>query len=289
MLKKIISVVFIFTLLPSTLLAKNITLFGTQSDSYQFAQLQNALSYLPEKNYQLSNFKGAIPKHRAFDFMNNQKGIDVIFGGSTLARENMSTPVRIPILKGLNGWRIPLVNKNKVEFFKTVKSIDEFKKLVPGQFHRWSDTRVLESNNIEVAKVSDYESLYHMLDKERIDYFPLSILEVKGEYQPRKHLNITIDKNLIVHYPTAYYFYVGKNNQALADDILFGLEQAISDDSFNEIFLQYHGEVINDIRKIKRRVFSLDNPYLSIKTPLSRTDLWINLHPEKTARNRLYK
>lgn len=280
MLHKILSIVFVFLLFPAISIAKNITLFGTNSQSYQFAQLLNALSYLPEKNYQLLNFNNQIPKVRAFDFMNQSKGIDVIFGGATIERESISTPIRIPILKGLNGWRMPLINKDKKAFFSTIESMSEFKKLIPGQFHRWSDTKILESNNIHVAKGSDFEGLFHMLDKGRIDYFPRSILEINGEYQARKHLNIIIDKSLIIHYPTAYYFYVGQNNQELANDILFGLEQAIADGSFDNIFHKYHGEVINNIRKIKRRVFSLNNPFLSAETPLSRKKLWISLHPD---------
>lgn len=281
MLHKILSIVFVFLLFPTASVAKNITLFGTNSQSYQFAQLLNALSYLPEKNYQLLNFDNQIPKDRAFDFMNHNKGIDVIFGGATQERENISTPIRIPILKGLNGWRMPLINKDNKDFFLTIKTMSDFKKLIPGQFHRWSDTKILESNNIHVAKGSDFEGLFQMLDKERIDYFPRSILEIDGEYQARKHLNIMIDKSLIIHYPTAYYFYVGKNNQTLADDILYGLEQAKADGSFDNVFVKYHGEVINNILKIKRRVFSLNNPFLSSETPLSRKELWIDLHPEK--------
>jgi hypothetical protein len=280
MLNKIISVVFIFILSTTALSAKNITLFGTHSQSYQFAQLQNALSYSLEKNYLLFSFKGEIPKQRAFNLMNHKEEVDVIFGGATIERENKGLPIRIPILKGLNGWRLPLINKNQKELFLSIDSMAKFRKLIPGQYYSWSDTKVLESNDINVAKGSDYEGLFHMLDRGRIDYFPLSVLEIFDEFEPRKHLNIIIDVNTLIHYPTAYYFYVGKNNQMLANDISVGLEKAIADGSFDDIFLKYHGDVINGILNIKRKVFSLDNPFLSDKTPLSRKKLWINLHPE---------
>jgi hypothetical protein len=262
------------------LLAKDITLFGTNSQSYQFAQLQNALSYLPNKNYHLFSFKGEVHKQRAFDLMNNKAEVDVIFGGATIERENKGLPIRIPILKGLNGWRLPLINKNQKELFLSIDSMAKFKELIPGQYYSWSDTKVLESNEINVAKGSDYEGLFHMLDRGRIDYFPLSVLEIFDEFEPRKQLNIIIDVNTLIHYPTAYYFYVGKNNQMLANDISFGLEKAIADGSFDDIFRKYHGDVINGILKIKRKVFSLDNPYLSDKTPIFRKELWINLHQE---------
>ena len=110
----------------------------------------------------------------------------------------------------------PLVNKKKHLLFKQVNSIEQFRKLVPGQFHTWSDTKVLESNNIRVEKGADFEGLFLMLDKERFDYFPRSVLEVDHEYEAHKLLNITIDSSVLVHYPTANYFYVAnfdKKNQ----------------------------------------------------------------------------
>ncbi|MDO6444541.1 hypothetical protein Q4493_02010 [Colwellia sp. 1_MG-2023] len=280
MLNKITLFFFIILLSPQLLQAKELILFGTNSKSYQYEQLLNALSYFPEKHYQLSSYQGELPKDRAFDFMNINKGIDIVIGGATLARENKSTPIRIPLLKGLNGWRMPLINKNNQKLFTSIQTLAAFKRLIPGQFHRWSDTQILESNHIKVAKGSDYEGLFYMLDKGRIDYFPRSVLEIDAELQAHKHLNITKEKSLLIHYPTAYYFYVGKENSMLAHDISLGLEQAISDGSFNQIFFKYHDEIINDIRQTTRKVFSLKNPFLSDKTPLSRKNLWIDLHPE---------
>jgi hypothetical protein len=260
------------------LIAKDIVLYGTYDQSYQFEQLKNALSYLTTKGYQVKSYRGEIPKNRAFDFMNQKDEVDVIFGGATIERESKSQPIRIPILKGLNGWRMPLVNKDKKDIFLSVNSINEFKKLIPGQFYSWSDTKILESNQIQVAKGSDYEGLFQMLDRGRIDYFPRSVLEIYGDYEARKHLNIMIEQNILIHYPTAYYFYVGKGNNTLAADISTGLESAIADGSFDQIFVKHHGDVISNIQKIKHKVFTLDNPFLSTETPLPRKGLWIDLN-----------
>jgi membrane-bound lytic murein transglycosylase MltF len=280
MLNKVFPLFFLFLLTPTLLQAKTLILFGTNSQSYQYEQLLNALSYVPEKQYQLSSYQGELPKDRAFDFMNLNKGVDIITGGATLARENKSTPIRIPILKGLNGWRMPLIHKNRENIFTNIQSLAAFKRLIPGQFHRWSDTKILESNNIQVAKGSDYEGLFYMLEKGRIDYFPRSVLEIDAELKAHQDLNILIDKRVLIHYPTAYYFYVGKDNPLLAHDILLGLERAISDGSFDKIFNKHHGEIVKNIRKTKRKVFSLENPFLSEHTPLLRKNLWIDLHPE---------
>ena len=278
MRNKLVLLISIFLFFSShRLFATEIVLYGTFKDSYQFELLKHALSYSPENNYQISNFNNRLPKDRAFDFMNKNEHVDVIFGGATIEREQKALPIRIPILKGINGWRVPLVNKKKHPLFKQVNSIEQFRKLVPGQFHTWSDTKVLESNNIRVEKGADFEGLFLMLDKERFDYFPRSVLEVDHEYEAHKILNITIDNSVLVHYPTANYFYVAKNNQALAKIITFGLEQALADGSFDQLFFKYFAEVIDRVKKNNVKIFSLKNPYLSEKAPLARKELWIPL------------
>ncbi len=259
--------------------AEEVVLYGTFPDSYQFKLLKHALSYRPEKHHQLINFEGKMPKQRAFDFMNEKQFVDVIIAGSTLEREQINLPVRIPVLKGLNGWRIPLVNKQQPRLFANIDSLAQFKQLVPGQYHSWSDTKILAHNGIQVEKGSLIEGLFHMLEKQRFDYFPRSVLEVFQEYEERKTLNIAIDNTSMIYYPTAYYFYVAKNNQSLADDILFGLESALADGSFDQLFYQHFGTIIENIRQQKRKVFSLVNPLLPDETPLSRQELWINLSP----------
>lgn len=257
--------------------AQTLVLYGALEKGYQIEILQHALSYHPDKNYQVVSFNNKVPKQRAFDFMNETKGIDVIYGGATVFRENLSLPVRIPILKGLNGWRVPLVNKDRTNLFDSINSMQAFKNLVPGQYYEWSDTKILESNGILIAKGSDFEGLFQMLDKNRIDYFPRSALEVENEYQWRKNLHIAIEQSALIHYPTAYYFFVAKENTALHEDISSGLQQAIADKSFDEIFNKYHGSTISAILQRNRKVFSLDNPYLPQQTPLSEKHLWINL------------
>jgi hypothetical protein len=185
--------------------------------------------------------------------------------------------VHFPILRGLQGWRIPLVRKNNQDLFKDVHTLDAFKKLIPGQFHTWSDTEVLEANGITVTKGTDYEGLYGMLSKGRFDYSPRSILEVDSDYLAHKNLNIAIEPNIIIHYSTAYYFFVNKNNQVLANDLLAGLEAAHLDGSFNKLFMRYYGEQINKVIDKKRRLIQLQNPLLPKTTPLERSELWIRL------------
>jgi hypothetical protein len=251
---------------------------GTEGDYYFSLLLKHTLSYSQGEHYEVRSFGANIPKDRDFELLANNDGIDVVFAGSNMEREQKYRAVHFPILKGLNGWRIPLVRGTKLGLFSKPLSLEQFKQLKPGQFHTWSDTLVLQANGIEVVKGTNFDGLFGMLSRGRFDYFPRSVLEVESDYERHKNLNIAIDPYIIIHYPTAFYFYVNKDNILLENKLLQGLEAAHLDGTLNALFMQFYGEQVNHIKATKRRLVSLDNPLLPKETPLNRKDLWIDLH-----------
>ena len=56
---------------------------------------------------------------------------------------------------------------------------------------------VMERNDIQVVKATNYHALYNMLDQQRFDYFPRSVLEVDGDYEEFKHYDIKIYPKLV--------------------------------------------------------------------------------------------
>jgi ABC-type amino acid transport substrate-binding protein len=179
----------------------------------------------------------------------NNAGIDVISAGATIDREALLLPIRFPILKGLNGWRIALVAKNNKDLFLQHANLEQFKTLKAGQLHSWSDTKVIASNGIYIEKGSDYDGLFTMLENNRFDCFPRSILEVRWEYEKHKDGNIMIEPHNLIHYPTAYFFFVNKKKTQLAADISAGLEEALKDGSFERIFNKYFGSAIKEVQR----------------------------------------
>jgi hypothetical protein len=250
---------------------------GYESEYYISVLLKHVLSYSPDTAYEVRALGVDIPKDRNFELLANNDGLDVVFAGSNLEREQKYRAVHFPLLKGLYGWRIPLVRGTNKQLFANIHTLEQFKKLKPGQFHTWSDNLVLESNGITVVKGSDFEGLFGMLSKGRFDYFPRSILELDYDYSQHKNFNIAIDPHIIIRYPTAFYFYVRKENTELAQQLLQGLEMAHKDGSMNALFMRYYGEQVNAVKSAKRRLISLDNPLLPKETPLERKDLWIDL------------
>jgi ABC-type amino acid transport substrate-binding protein len=176
----------------------------------------------------------------------------------------------------LIGWRLLLIKANSAKKFKKILAIDELKKLQAGQGHDWPDTKILESNGFKVTGVVNYESLFKMLELNRIDYFSRSIAEIGPEEKIYKKYNILIEPSIAIHYPSVAYFFVNKKNIKLASAVELGLEKAIADGSFDKLFHKYYDDFLVKSKIKNRRIFELNNPLLPDNVPLSRKNLWVN-------------
>ncbi|MFD2167142.1 hypothetical protein ACFSJY_12865 [Thalassotalea euphylliae] len=251
---------------------------GHERNDYIILLLNAVFNTPPNTNkYLIRPYGEDLPKGRAYEKMANNEGIDIVMGGSTPERESKYQPIRFPLLKGLHGWRIPLVHEKNAELFAHVSDIISFTSLVAGQFHTWSDTQVLESNGIRVSKGTDYAGLYAMLHQQRFDYFPRSIVEVDRNIEQFNHFDIAKDKHILIHYPTAYYYYVRKGDNELAADIKAGLEYLHTSGELQRLFMASYGEQVEKTAKEGRHVIRLTNTKLSPLTPLDREELWLNL------------
>jgi hypothetical protein len=210
---------------------------------------------------------------RAIVRLKTNEGIDVLSTMTSTEREQEMLPIRIPIDKGLIGWRLLLINRTQASKFAAVTSLDGLKKLMAGQGADWPDTRIMRANDLSVYGTSNYDSLFNMLESERIDYFPRSVTEIWSEldlYQQR----LMVEPSLVLHYPTAIYFFVGKGNTRLATDITEGLEKMIADGSFEKLFQETFGDTIRRSRIKERRVLELKNPLMPATLPVGRKGLW---------------
>ncbi len=258
----------------TSLVKKHIVHSVGANDGYNAKLLTLALSYSATE-YQISEFAQNIPKGRRFQLLNNSNKLHIEVGSATKAREEQYLAIPFPLIKGLNGWRVPLINSANPSPFKNIHTLEAFKALTPIQFHSWSDTKILMSNGINVIKGGNIEGLYQMIHHSRADYFPRSITEIDINIAEHKHLAIRKDDNALIYYPTAFYFYVGKTNHTLATDIKSGLEKALIDGEFDKLFMSYFGTYANIIKKEKRKVFTLSNPFLPEIIPLERRELWV--------------
>ena len=202
--------------------------------------------------------------------------INVLWTMTSKEREKDLLPIRIPIDKGLLGWRIFLINKKNAVNFEKLNTLDDLKKFEAVQGHDWPDTEILKANGLKVLGLPYYDSLFKTLQIGRVDYFPRSISEIWTEEKSHPDRDLEIEKTIILHYPTALYFFVNKDDKELARLIETGLRAAIKDGSFEKTFVESYGADINQTHLKNRKLFQLKNPLLPVETPLQDKKLWLS-------------
>lgn len=254
--------------------AQQVVYGGKESDPYHLNLLKHALSYHKEKNYQVNQYEYLLPKQRAFVFLRENDGVHVLSGSATQSRLTDYRAIYFPLYKGLKGWRLAIINQNTPELLKPVTNKQMLQALHPVQFHSWISAEIFEHNDITVVKGSSFKGLFEMLEKNRADYLPRSILEVEQDLSRYPELTLMVDPYLLIKYPSVVYFYVNKNNTELAKHISDGLEKSLKDGSFDRIFNESFGAVIEKYNLKKRQVISLDNPFHIDSKELHRSELW---------------
>jgi len=205
-----------------------------------------------------------------------QSGIYTIHWLNTSKQlEDELLAIRIPLFKGLIGWRLLLIRESKVKEFSKLDSADTLKKFTILQGDDWPDTRIFDRNGFKTVTSTDFATLSKMLWRGRGDVFPRSVTEVWEELKSYKGMGVTVEDHLALHYPAAYYFFVTKYNLRLKKAMEKGLNMAIKDGSFDRLFFEYYSDIIERARLDKRTVISLNNPFLSENTPIEREELWL--------------
>lgn len=205
--------------------------------------------------------------------------VDIVWTMTNRAREAQLLPVRIPLDWGMLGWRVALVGAAQPQLLRQARTLADLRTLSAGQMRDWPDTAILQDNGLRVETSSNYEGLFQQLAIGRIDYFPRSVIEAQQELASHAHLPLALDPYLVMRYPTAMYFFVSKQRPELARDLESGLEKALADGSFQQLFLQHFGKIVHRLRLGQRHVLELRNAGLPPETPLHRKELWF--HPSQ--------
>jgi hypothetical protein len=202
--------------------------------------------------------------------------VDVMWTMTDRQREASGLlPVRIPIDRGLLGWRLLLVRRSDLAAWQDVRSLDDLRGKLAGQGHDWPDTTILRANGLQVGTSSVYDALFRMLAAGRIDYFPRSIAEIDTELANDRYPELAIAPHLMLHYPAAAYLFVSPTRPELATELKAGLESAVADGSFQRLHREYFGAVLKTHPIAPEHVIKLKNPLLPPETPLNRRELWL--------------
>lgn len=228
------------------------------------------------ENYLATPSKYNLSQWRTLRHLQMDKGIDVMWTLSSPEREAELRPIRIPIDRGLIGWRLLLIATSDAQNFAQLDNAEQLKALRAGQGHDWPDYPILRDNGFKVSPSSSYDGLFHMLNRGRIRYFPRSLTEIQHELDAHQEMNFAIAPKWVLHYPAPLYFFVRHDNVALANAIEKGLELAIRDGSMRQLFTQHFAADIARAQLQQRQIVQLHNPLLTPETPLTRSELWFS-------------
>lgn len=216
---------------------------------------------------------------RAEKALGSGQHIDVYWMGTSLKREQQLTPIRIPLLKGLLGYRGLIIRESDRSSFTHKTNWLSLTRSTICQGMHWPDSDILEHSGFRVIRSARFKSMFAMLENNRCDMFPRGIHEGPAEVSANRQTSSKLgwfDKYLI-YYPFPMYFFTQKDNLILASRITQGLEMMISDGSFT-LFMQQHpvSRHLFPLSQWTHRVMlDLINPDLPLYTDITNKRYWV--------------
>ena len=250
--------------------------------SYYIELLEKVLDVTSEEYgpFEISMSSTRRVQERVMQNMTSEKGdVTLTFSGATKKRDQTLLPVRIPLAKGMLGFRIFIMKKDRVADFRAIGNLQELKTQFACQGKGWPDTMILRNAGLPVLDSPYYDGLFKMLDRGRCDYFPRAVHEPFLELAAREDIypNLTVSEDWLVYYPFPTYFYLRKSEAKLAERVEKGLKTMIENGDL-EKHIKTHpatGPAYQLIRQNSwRHVAILENPYLHSETPLQDKTLW---------------
>jgi hypothetical protein len=249
---------------------------------YELLRLALEATILTHGPYELKPSTVPMNQARAGDEIASGSGLANIFARSTAAEHELRfLPVRIPIDKGLISYRVFLVRDEMQDKFADVRTLTDLRAYSVGSFTTWADTNILRAAGFRVVTGDSYEGLFRMLVAKRFDFFSRSADEAYREYDERRGVlpEMKVEQNLLLYFPTTRYFFLRRDldGEQLAARIEDGLNLMIKSGSFDEHFLRYKGPLIARAKLKARKVFRIDNPFMSPETRAlfkTRPELW---------------
>lgn len=223
----------------------------------------------------------ALTQARVLRHLRLDRGVDVGWSMTSVEREADLIPIRIPLDRGLLGWRLLLARRDVAQRLAALPDADALRHERCAQGHDWPDFTVLRANGFAVEGVADYASLFPMLERGRIAHVPRGLAEAAPEIASNAARDLVVVPRWVLHYPAPLYFFVNPRRPELAAMIEHGLRLALDDGSFHALFDARYSADVAAAALAGREAVHLRNPSLPPATPLRDRTLW--LLPESAA------
>lgn len=249
-------------------------------DRYVWKVLDVALQRTRERygDYRLTSVPTMPTHRRAYALEHGVDGITVGLFTDNPEREKTLVPVRIPVDRGLSGYRLLLIHAAEQKRFSAVANITELEQFRFGLLPWWDDAAVMKRSNLPVVPGGTYDGLFQMLAANRFDALSRSAREVLPEYEHMKAAlpDLAVEKHLVLHYPMPMYFWFRDDEQGhrRADRVKAGLEQMVADGTLKKMFDAEFGPGLARLDLAHRLVIELPNPLLDAKLVPEDSMLW---------------
>lgn len=176
--------------------------------------------------------------------------------------------LRTPFAKGMLGYRQLLVSASRAAEFSSLASLSDLQRMSIGQVEGWADIKVLQSNEISVSVVQQYELLFPMLLKNRFDAISVGSTEVPAllnmleiEY-PNQFFLVP---DLVVFYPFSLFIFINTPEPKAVERLQYGYDRALARGEIDRLFEQFHGGIFEALKSPNLKIITLDNPYQSAR------------------------
>ncbi|MBF0271587.1 MAG: hypothetical protein HQL98_05970 [Magnetococcales bacterium] len=245
---------------------------------YRWKLLDLALSHGQAAHptpYKLMPYAEEITQNRGINLLESG-AIDVIALGTNAERESRMRPIKIDILRGIVGFRVFVIRAEDQTRIAGMDPQTLREQLSFGLNRQWADLPVLHANGFVVETSSRYENLFGMLAAGRFDAFPRGMNEARRELDERQTAfpQLALEQTKALYFPYPVYFWVNRENITLAQQIQQGLEAALADGSFRQLFENHHADEIKQMKTTPREVIRLHNPILPAATDEPDTRWW---------------
>ena len=172
-------------------------------------------------------------------------------------------PIPIDILRGLQGYRVCLVNTQASVDFSGINSAETLKGLRIAQAASWAEIPIYRFNGIKPIEPPTLNGLYPMLGLKRFDCIPLGVNEIDTIYKLEKsqYPFMAIESSLLIVYDSPIYFYVSKKFPKIAERFTLGLNRLLANGDLDKLFNHYHKKNIDQLHLGNRKVICLKSPF----------------------------
>lgn len=243
-------------------------------------ELLTAALKATEKEYGACKLVGVGPMNqkRAIKSVIDNK-IDIAWVPATANNNKVLSPIKVPLRKGLLGWRLLLVNESDLSKFSEVDTLAELSEFKTGFGADWQDLPVMQKNFDSVVLSNTYEQLFKLLHKKRFEFFSRGLHEAwdEIEYHKADDYQFAVLDHIMLRYKAVDLFYVNKQNKQLQKRLSKGMNKIIINGTFNDLFYSYYSYFIDTANINLKTVIELENPNFPDDVAFKDPQLWFQL------------